>query len=99
MTADESSVNKNGFYTMYLSDGSQHIFIVDGETMTVTNKISVWDPVSSSFVNRINELEWVDGFIYANVWYKNILLKIDPKTGHIVKRWDLNSLEDTENRF
>jgi len=85
MTADESKVNSNGFYTMYASDGSYHIFVIDGETMKVTNTLNVRDTVSNTYVSRINELEYANGFIYANVWYKDILLKIDPTSGSIVK--------------
>lgn len=63
---------------MYCSDGTENIFVIDGETMEVIDKITVLDPKTNSHVRRINELEWVDGFIYANVWYRDILLKINP---------------------
>ena len=53
--------------------------------MTVIDTITVRDQKTNRKVIRINELEWVDGFIYANVWYKNVLLKIDPSTGYIVQ--------------
>ena len=47
----------------------------------------------------MNELEYVDGFIYANVWYKDLLLKIDPTSGNIAKQWDISSLELAELAF
>jgi len=65
----------------------------------VTNKVRVYDPVSNSYVVNLNELEFVKGHIYANVWYKDILLKIDPQTGEVVKSWDLSSLKATEVSF
>ena len=43
--------------------------MVDGETLQVTEKVQVYDPATNAVVDRINELEFVDGFIYANVWY------------------------------
>ena len=70
---------------MYASDGTANIYVLDGETMTVIDTITVRDQKTNRKVIRINELEWVDGFIYANVWYKNVLLKIDPSTGYIVQ--------------
>lgn len=43
----------------------------------------------------INELEMVNNtHIYANVWFKNIIIKIDKNTGLIEKAWDLQSLFD-----
>lgn len=50
-------------------------------------------------VSQINELEYVDGFIYANVWYKNDILKIRPSDGTIVKKWDMTSIVEAEQRF
>lgn len=50
-------------------------------------------------IDNLNELEYVDGFIYANVWYKDLLLKIDPVSGEIAKQWDISSLELAELAF
>ena len=97
MTADESEVNENGFYTMYLSDGSYHIFVVDGETMTVKKTLDVTE--NGKYVSRVNELEFVGGYIYANVWYKDTLLKIDAETGKVVKRWNMQDLMEAEKAF
>jgi len=83
---------------MYASDGSESIFIIDGETMEVTSSVMVTDK-NNRFVSRINELEFVDGFIYANVWYTRRLLKINPATGQVVKEWDLFELEQAEKNF
>lgn len=69
VTADESNVNANGYYQLYISDGTEFIYMVDGETLQVTEKVQVYDPATNAVVDRINELEFVDGFIYANVWY------------------------------
>ena len=42
--------------------------------------------------DNLNELEYVDGFIYSNVWYENNILKIDANTGLVVEVFDLSSL-------
>lgn len=83
LTADEKSVNENGYYRMYASDGSYKVFEIDGETMEVMRTIRVKDK-GGKYINQVNELEFIDGFIYANVWYKDILLKIDPADGKVV---------------
>ena len=41
---------------------------------------------------NINELEYVDGFIYANQWQYNYMLKINPATGEVVAKMDLSDL-------
>lgn len=45
---------------------------------------------------NINELEFVNGFIYANQWQLNYILKIDPSTGNVVGKMDLSSLVQQE---
>ena len=98
LTADESSLIGGEFYTLYASDGSHKIFKINGQTMDVMETLHVKDS-SGQKITRINELEFVDGFIYANVWYKNILLKIDASTGEIVDEWDLQGLMLAEKHF
>ena len=39
VTADETNVNANGYYQLYISDGTEYIYIVDGETLEVTEKV------------------------------------------------------------
>ena len=45
---------------------------------------------------NINELEYVNGFIYANQWQLNYILKIDPSTGNVVAKIDLSSVVQQE---
>ena len=78
VTADESNVGTNGYYQLYVTDGSDKIYLLDGETLEVTSSISVYDPATDSYVENLNELEFVKGHIYANVWYKEKIVKIDP---------------------
>lgn len=98
MTADESNTSDNGKYRLYISDGSSSIFEVNGDTMEIINTVTVKN-ADGREQDKINELEYVGGYIYANVWYVNTLLKIDPATGIIVKDWDINSLALAEANF
>jgi glutaminyl-peptide cyclotransferase len=43
-------------------------------------------------LDNINELEWVDGEILANVWMTNVIARIEPKTGHVTGWIDLSAL-------
>jgi glutaminyl-peptide cyclotransferase len=45
---------------------------------------------------QINELEYINGFIYANQWQYNYILKIDPATGEVVAKMDLTSIAQQE---
>ena len=47
-------------------------------------------------MRNLNELEFVNGYIWANVFMKNFIVKIDPTSGLVVKVVDLSSLVDAE---
>jgi glutamine cyclotransferase len=48
-------------------------------------------------VLNVNELEWVKGYIFANIWTTNDVIKIDPNTGKVVGKMDLSSLKNEAN--
>jgi glutaminyl-peptide cyclotransferase len=64
----------------YMSDGSDTI-VVRNRSFTIVSKIPVTE--RGSPVKSINELEYVNGAIYANVWYSDSILEINPKNGKI----------------
>ncbi|HEX9585226.1 MAG TPA: glutaminyl-peptide cyclotransferase [Gammaproteobacteria bacterium] len=66
---------------LLLSDGSATIYLMDPETFGLTGRIAVHDRGRS--VSRLNELEFVNGFIYANVWLSTRIAKIDPRSGRV----------------
>ncbi len=43
-------------------------------------------------VDSLNELEYINGYVYANRWYNNEIVKIDPANGHVIGRMDMNGL-------
>lgn len=76
---------------LIVSDGSKNLYFLKPEdpskvlrTISVAGKSEIYD--------RLNELEYHQGFIYANVWQKPIIIKIDPKNGEVVGIFDFSEL-------
>ena len=67
---------------LIVSDGSSNIYFVDPENFKVLSSISV--VTNEGPVDSLNELEYIDGFIYANVYQTDDIVKIDPESGHVV---------------
>ncbi len=76
---------------LIVSDGSNSIYFWDPETFKEIKRISVQD--HTGLRNNINELEYVNGFIYANVWGADEILKIDAATGNVIAYLDLSELK------
>lgn len=72
---------------LIMSDGTNNLYFRDPSTFRTLKIVGVTD--NNGPVAYINELEYVDGFIYANVWQSNYIIKIDPSNGHVVGRMDL----------
>ncbi len=67
---------------LIVSTGSSNLYFVNPDSFKVITTLGITDnygPVSS-----INELEYVDGFVYANIWHEKKIVKIDLQTGKIV---------------
>jgi len=77
---------------LYMSDGSPVLRVLDPQTLAATGSIMVTD--NGQPVANLNELEWVKGEIYANVWMTNRIARIDPATGHVIGWIDLTGLFD-----
>ena len=43
-------------------------------------------------VDSLNELEYIDGYIFANIWFNNNIVKIDPENGHVVGVMNMSGL-------
>jgi glutaminyl-peptide cyclotransferase len=76
--------------SLILSDGTNRIRFIDPSNFKVTKTISVLD--GSNPIASINELEYVHGEIYANIWHKDQVARIDPQTGRVVGWIDLTGL-------
>ncbi len=72
---------------LIISDGTANIYFVNAEDFKIKKRISVNE--DGVLIDSINELEFVDGSIYANVYQKDIILKIDPATGKVTGKLNL----------
>lgn len=75
---------------LILSDGSDVLRFLDPATQAETGEVSV--TLNGRPVRRINELEWVDGEVFANIWQTDFILRIDPATGKVAGVVDLTGL-------
>ena len=67
---------------LIMSDGTSTLYFLDPETFREVGRINVHDKDMS--VSSLNELEYVKGEIYANVWPTEHIVRIDPRTGSVV---------------
>jgi glutamine cyclotransferase len=67
---------------LIISEGSDKLYFVQPGTLKLNKVLSIRDNYGA--VNNLNELEMVDGFIYANRWQYDYILKIDPSSGLVV---------------
>lgn len=78
--------------TLVMSDGTHMLSFIDRDTFKKIGSIQVTN--HRGVVRQINELEMINGSIYANVWLTNIILRIDPKTGQVLEEIDMTGLID-----
>lgn len=81
---------------LIMSNGSNSISYLDPENFQVKKTIYVYD--KDAPLTRINELEYINGIIYANVWYTDKIVQIDPAYGEIVGWIDLTGLRSPESQ-
>jgi len=81
---------------LIVSDGSSSLQYFAPSTFTFLRKIMVNE--QGMPVGNVNELEYIDGYIYANQWNEPYILKIDPSTGAVVAKSDINSIWEQERR-
>lgn len=77
---------------IYKSDGTEKIWKLDPKTLTEQGYIQT--VTNKSIFNKANELEFVNGKIYANVWQKESMMIIDPTTGAIEGVINFSGLKD-----
>jgi len=67
---------------LIMSNGSERIAFLDPKTYEVVRTIRVRS--EGRPIVRLNELEWVDGEIWANIWYEDRIARIDPRDGEVI---------------
>ncbi|HEX8040809.1 MAG TPA: glutaminyl-peptide cyclotransferase [Chryseosolibacter sp.] len=80
----------NDNHHLIMSDGTEKLIYLDTATLKPVKTVRVRD--ENGFVTRLNELEYMDGFILANQWETNRILKIDPQSGVVTGTLDLTPL-------
>jgi glutamine cyclotransferase len=69
-----------------MTDGSERLYFRNPQTFEITKTIEVYD--NQGPIANLNELEFIDGKIYANVWQQNYIIVIDPNSGKVIKKID-----------
>lgn len=81
---------------LIMSNGSNELIYY--KIPTITTKYLYLQKKIKVAINNLNELEYIDNYIYANIYNKDIIVKIDPKTGKIKKKLDFDFLRNNENK-
>lgn len=95
-TGEFTYANKEGWSlttdgsSLIMSDGTNVLTYIDPVKYTPTKILSVTE--NGYPVDKLNELEFIKGFIYANIWLTDYIVKIDPSSGAVVGKIDLSSL-------
>ncbi|MBS1664939.1 MAG: glutaminyl-peptide cyclotransferase [Bacteroidetes bacterium] len=83
---------------LIMSDGTSNITYLDPATFRQVKILGVTD--NNGPVSNINELEMIKGYIYANQWQTNYIMKIDPASGKVVGKMNMDNLVgDARNRY
>jgi len=83
------ALTQNGS-SIIMDDGTPEIRFWDPETLSEIHRITVTD--QGEPVEKLNELEWVEGEIFANIWGTNRIARIDPASGNVTGWIDLTGL-------
>ncbi len=75
------------------SDGSNQLFFHNTESFALEKTISV--KYKQEAISNLNELEYAEGFIWANIWHDNRIIKINPTTGEVVGALDFSETVKT----
>jgi glutamine cyclotransferase len=75
---------------LIMSNGSDKITFLNPDDFSINKTISV--TLNNKVIDDLNELEWVNGYIYANVWQTNWIVIINPNSGNVVGTINLTGL-------
>lgn len=75
---------------LYMSDGTENIHVVDPQDFSRKRTIPVY--TDKGPVPYLNELEWVEGELWANVYTTMVIVRIDPLSGHVKGIIDLSGI-------
>ncbi len=75
---------------LIVSDGGGMLYYYDPSTFKLLSKSSIME--GNSYTFNLNELEYIDGFVFANQYTYPYILKIDPAAGRVVAKYDVNDM-------
>jgi glutamine cyclotransferase len=75
---------------LILSDGSSDLFYLDPQTFKPVRKLAV--RMNGQPIRELNELEFINGEIWANVWQTDLIVRIDPSTGRVASFLNLKEI-------
>lgn len=76
----------NDTKNLIMTDGSERLYFRNPETFEIKKIVEVYDNLGP--ITNLNELEYIDGKVYANVWQQNYIVVIDPSSGKVIKKID-----------
>lgn len=76
--------------SLIISDGSDKLYTIDPSSLKLQKMVSVTDNLGP--LNNINELEYINGHIYANRYGYNFIVRIDPANGHVTGKMDFTDV-------
>ncbi|MBX2964625.1 MAG: glutaminyl-peptide cyclotransferase [Cyclobacteriaceae bacterium] len=77
---------------LIMSDGTDKLYYLDTLSLKPVKTISVTE--NGRPVKNLNELEYIEGHIYANLWQTNYIVRIDPATGNVLGRLDMTKVAE-----
>jgi glutamine cyclotransferase len=80
---------------LIMSDGTANLYFLDPETFQKIGQVEVHD---NGTVNRLNELEYIQGKVYANIWLTEKIAIINPQTGQVEGWINLSGLQNMQNQ-
>ncbi|HUQ87042.1 MAG TPA: glutaminyl-peptide cyclotransferase [Vicinamibacterales bacterium] len=86
----------DGTSSLVMSDGSDTLSFLDPKSLAITKTLRVMD--AGRPVSNLNELEWIEGEIWANIWMTDRIARISPNTGEVNAWIDLSSLYPASQR-
>lgn len=81
--------------SLVMSDGTNVIWFLDRD-FNVLSSVTIWD--NKGMVDNLNELEMIDGELWANIWQTDRIARIDPVTGKVLGYVELNNLLPRSDR-
>ena len=79
---------------LIVSDGSSTLYFLDTINYEIQRSINVHK--NGSAISKLNELEYIEGYLYANVWGSNSILRINPSNGEVEDEYDLTNIVKME---